>query len=72
MAHEGDPDYMQPAKKPVNRYLPQYVPAFEYKVWHFVVESPLHLEAWLQKKHEQDGLKLISANGDYYIFEVMK
>lgn len=40
-----------------------------YKVFHFQAESPLHLQAWLERMYVSEGLNLISANVDYYIFE---
>lgn len=40
-----------------------------YKVFYKVAESPLQLDAWLHKMYFDEGLTLISANGDYYIFK---
>ncbi len=41
-----------------------------YRVWYFTPESPLHLEAWLTKKLEEEHLLLISTCGDsYFIFK---
>ena len=40
-----------------------------YKVFYFQSESPLHMQAWLGKMYIDEGLNLISASGDYYIFK---
>lgn len=43
-----------------------------YKVWHFVPESPLHLQGWLEKKYEEEKIELVSVcDGCYFIFKVI-
>lgn len=41
-----------------------------YEVMYYHPESPVELERFLMTMHE-DGYKLLSAAGDYYIFERM-
>ena len=40
-----------------------------YKVFYFQAENPLHLQGWLEQMYINEGLILVSANGDYYIFK---
>jgi hypothetical protein len=43
-----------------------------YKVYYFEAENPIHLEAWLEKMLVEQGLFLITANENYYVFRVIE